>query len=63
MMLSDGLLPSLSDFDPSRAYTLVYIGEHGSEVAFYRGATLEFFHQSSAGTAMFAPTDNVDRPR
>jgi len=54
------LLPSLPDFDPSRAYTLVYIGEHGSEVAFYRGATLEFFHQSSAGTAMFGPTDNVD---
>ncbi len=46
------LLKDLSDFDSEANYTLLNIGHNSTEISFYRGAALEFFHVSTANSAM-----------
>ncbi len=55
------LLPTLPDYDASRAYTILTIGSHSSELAFYRGSRLEFFHHTNSGAAMAG--EQVDATR
>ncbi|MBU2652468.1 MAG: pilus assembly protein PilM, partial [Bacteroidetes bacterium] len=43
------ILPSLPDYDPVQAYTVLTIGSQSSEIAFYHGSTLEFYHHTNTG--------------
>ncbi|RKX28731.1 MAG: hypothetical protein DRP47_03595 [Candidatus Zixiibacteriota bacterium] len=46
------LLEHLSDFDRNSSYTLLNINRQYSEIAFYRGTSLEFFHVTNTGSSM-----------
>ncbi len=46
------LLKHLPNFDNNTSYTLLNIGKNTSEISFYRGSSLEFFHVSNNGTSM-----------
>jgi len=48
------LLPALSDFDSNRDYMLVDIHRRHTEIAYYHGCDLRFFHVSSLGSAFLA---------
>ncbi len=52
------LLRCLPDFDNNISYTLLNIRNNTSEIAFYRGSFLEFFHISNNGTSMLGQTLN-----
>ncbi len=45
------LLSYLPDFNAGKGSTLINIGRSFCEIAFYRGATLEFFHVINTGTS------------
>jgi Tfp pilus assembly PilM family ATPase len=55
------LLHRLPGFSEKNNYTLVRVGRRNSEVAFYRGAGLQFLHTGSASTEML--TDEPDDAR
>ncbi len=55
------ILPSLPDFKPDQAYTILSIGQHSAEIAFYRGSTLEFFHQTNTGSDMAGDLTDATR--
>jgi len=56
------ILPSLPEFKPDQAYTILSIGRHSAEIAFYQGSSLEFFHQTNTGWDMAGdPTDATRR--
>lgn len=52
------LLRYLPDFNDNISYTLLNIGRDSSEISFYRGASLEFFHVSNNGTSMLGQTSS-----
>jgi len=52
------LLRYLPEFDDNISYTLLNIGRNNSEIAFYRGTSLEFFHVSNNGTSMLGQTSS-----
>ncbi|MFQ5498371.1 MAG: pilus assembly protein PilM [Candidatus Zixiibacteriota bacterium] len=55
------LLSGLTDFAPDRQYTLMLVGFDQSEIAFYRGTNLEFWHVISAGSHLLG--NQPDRTR
>ena len=55
------LLKHLNEFDPEANYTLLNIGRGSTEISFYRGTTLEFFHISSASSAMLGSSGESTR--
>ena len=46
------LLKHLPEYNDEHAFTLLNIGRDASEIAFYRGVTLEFYHQINTGTSL-----------
>lgn len=46
------LLKSLPNFDPESHYTMAHVKGEQTEIAFYRGASLEFFNAVSVGSKM-----------
>ena len=52
------LLRYLPNFNDNISYTLLNIGRDSSEISFYRGASLEFFHVSNNGTSMLGQTSS-----
>ncbi len=48
------LLPLLSDFDSNRKYMLVDIHRQRTEISYYHGSYLQFFHVSSLGSSFLA---------
>ncbi|MBU8932381.1 MAG: pilus assembly protein PilM [candidate division Zixibacteria bacterium] len=46
------LLEYLPDFDSDASYVLLNVGQQHTEIAFYRGTSLEFIHVSKIGTSM-----------
>lgn len=46
------LLRYLPDFTDDTGYTLIDIGRSRSEISFFRGQTLEFYHISSVGSSL-----------
>jgi len=50
------LLPYLEGFDDSVGYTTLNIGQSQSEIAFYRGSSLEFYNVVSIGASMLGKT-------
>jgi Tfp pilus assembly PilM family ATPase len=48
------LLRALPDFDPERYYTLIDVHRRSTEIAYYRGDELEFYHVSSLGSSFLA---------
>lgn len=50
------LLPFLENFEDFGAYTTLNIGQQQSELAFYRGNSLEFYSVISVGAAMLGKT-------
>ena len=48
------LLSDLPDFEGEKLYTLIDIHRHHTEISYYRGENLEFFHVSSLGSSFLA---------
>ncbi|MFZ1685646.1 MAG: pilus assembly protein PilM [Candidatus Zixiibacteriota bacterium] len=48
------LLRNLPDFAEDRHYTLVNVERHRTEISYYRGTTLEFYHICSVGSSFLA---------
>lgn len=46
------LLRHLPDFSNDKSYTLIDLGRTRSEISFFRGQTLEFFHISAVGSSL-----------
>ena len=53
------LLKHLPDFDPEASYGLLNVNQQDSEIAFYRGTSLEFIHVSNTGSAMVGTGSSV----
>jgi len=53
------LLEELPDFDDDKHFTLVHVKRNNSEIAFYRGSSLEFFNISSTGSSMLGDGDST----
>ncbi len=53
-------LPYIKDFDVLSGYTTLNIGQSQSEIAFYRGSSLEFYNVVSIGASMLGKhTDQI----
>ena len=52
------LLRYLPNFDNNTPYTLLNIEKNISEIAFYKGSSLEFFHVTNNGTSMLGQTSS-----
>lgn len=48
------LLSVLPEFEPDKNYTLIDIHRQHTEISYYRGSDLEFFHVSSLGSSFLA---------
>lgn len=48
------LLSKLSDFSPAHNYVMIDIHRRRTEIAYYRGSELQFFHVSSLGSSFLA---------
>jgi Tfp pilus assembly protein PilN len=48
------LLRELPEFDDRQAYALINVNRNQTEISYYRGSDLEFFHVSSLGSAFLA---------
>lgn len=48
------LLRPLPDFDKNRPYTLIDIHRRSTEISYFRGSNLEFYHVSSLGSSFLA---------
>ena len=48
------LLPALDGFREKNGYALINIGRHATEISYYRGSQLEFFHVSTVGSSLLA---------